>query len=91
MILPIHHFIDKSFINWSHDPEGMRSSINFHVDYHMPIQPLRDHLQDILSASKHWDGKASKLHVANLNERSVELQVLVSAANEDDLSDLRSE
>lgn len=91
MILPINHFIDKPFINWSHDPEGMRSSINFHVDYMMPVQPLREHLDSILASSKYWDGKAGKLLVANLAERSVELQVLVSAANEDDLSDLRSE
>jgi len=91
MILPIQYFIDKHFINWSHDPEGMRSSISFYVDYMMPIKPLRDHLESILSTSKYWDGKASKLRVASLAERAVELRVLVSAANEDDLSDLRSE
>src|SRR5205085_7666593 len=91
MILPIHYFIDKHFVNWSHDPEGMRSSINFYVDYMMPIQPLRDHLHAILSTSKYWDGKAGKLHVAKLAERAVELRVLVSAANDDDLSDLRAE
>lgn len=91
MILPIHYFIDKHFVNWSYDPEGMRSSMSFHVDYMMPIQPLRDHLNSILETSSLWDGKAGKLQVAKLAERTVELRVLVSAANDDDLSDLRAE
>lgn len=91
MIVPINYFIDKHFVNWSHDPEGLRSSLQFHVDYMMPIQPLRDHLDSILAASSFWDGKASKLQVANLAAQTVELRIQVSAANADDLSDLRAE
>ena len=91
MIVPIHYFIDKHFVNWSHDPEGLQSSIVFHVDYTMPIQPLRNHLNSILAASSYWDRKASKIQVANLTENTVELRVQVSAANADDLADLRAE
>lgn len=91
MILPIHYFIDKHFINWSHDPEGMRTSIVIYVDYMMPIQPLREQLTSILTSSHYWDGKAGKLQVAKLTERSIELRILISAANDDDLADLQSE
>jgi small-conductance mechanosensitive channel len=91
LIVPINYFIDKSFVNWSHDPEGMRSSIHFHVDFMMPIAPLREHLNSILSSSKYWDRKAGKLQVANLTNKTVELRVQVSAANADDLSDLNAE
>lgn len=91
MVVPINYFIEKHFVNWSHDPEGLRSSIVFHVDYMMPIQPLRGHLDAILAESEYWDGKAGKIQVANLTDRTVELRVQVSAANADDLSDLRAE
>ena len=57
----------------------------------MPIKPLRDQLDTILAASHYWDGKAGKVQVANLTDRTVELRVQVSAANADDLSDLRAE
>ena len=91
LIVPTNYFIEKAFVNWSHDPEGMRSSIHFHVDFMMPIKPLRDHLNSILSSSKYWDRKAGKLQVANLKEKTIELRVQVSAANADDLSDLHAE
>jgi len=91
MIVPINYFIEKHFVNWSHDPEGLRSSIVFHVDYLMPIKPLRDHLDSILAASQYWDRKAGKLQVANLTDHTVELRIQVSASNADDLSDLRAE
>jgi len=91
MIVPINYFIDKHYVNWSHDPEGLRSSIVFHVDYLMPIQPLREHLDSTLSASPYWDRKAGKIQVANLTDHTVELRVQVSASNADDLSDLRAE
>ena len=90
MILPISHFIDRSFINWSHDT-GMRGSITLNVDYLMPIQPLRDHLNKILATSKNWDGQVCKLIVNNITDRSVELNIAISASNEDNLFDLRAE
>lgn len=91
IIVPINYFIEKSFINWSHDPEGMRCAISFYTDYMMPVQPLRDHMDTILRASTFWDGKMGKLFVANFTERTVELRILVSAANEEHLADLRAE
>lgn len=91
MIVPINSFIDKSFENWSHDPDSLRSSFLIYVDYMMPINPLRSHLEAILADSKLWDGKACTLQVARLAEHSVELRIQVSAENADDLSDLRAE
>ncbi len=90
-VVPINYFIEKSFENWSHDPESLRSSIHFHVDYMMPLEPLRKQLNSILAASTFWDGMASKLQVANLGHHTVELRIQVSAATADDLSDLRAE
>lgn len=91
LMVPISYFIDKPFENWSHEGHSLRSSFHFFIDYMMPIEPLRVELDNILQASIYWDKVAQKLQVANLNERSVEVRVQVSAANADDLSDLRAE
>lgn len=91
MIVPINYFIEKHFENWSRDYDSLRSSLQFYIDYMMPIEPLRKELATILKASPYWDGQAQDLRVANLTERCVEISVQVSAENADNLSDLRAE
>jgi small-conductance mechanosensitive channel len=91
MMVPISQFIEKSFENWSHDHESLRSSIHIFVDYMTPIEELRAELGRILKSSPFWDGVASKLQVANLTQQAVELRIQVSATNADNLSDLRAE
>ena len=91
LMIPIHFFIEKPFENWSHEGHSMRTSFHMHVDYLMPIEPLRTELNRILMNSTFWDKVARKLQVSNIDERSVELRIQISAANADDLSDLRAE
>lgn len=91
LVVPINYFIDKPFENWSHEGNSLRSSLHLHVDFLMPIKPLREQLDAILSQSPHWDGVAKKLQVSNLDKNCIELRIQVSAANADNLSDLRAE
>jgi len=91
LTVPISYFVDKPFENWSHDADGLRSSIHFFVDYMMPIEPMRQELDRILAGSTYWNGVAKKLQVSNLTEQSVEIRIQISANNSDDLSDLRTE
>lgn len=91
LVVPINYFVERPFENWSRDANSLRSSLHLHVDHMMPIEPLRQELDNILLTSPHWDGAAKKLQVANLNGNSVEIRIQVSAANADKLSDLRAE
>jgi small-conductance mechanosensitive channel len=91
LMVPINYFIDKPFENWSHEGSSLRSSFSLYVDYMMPITPLRDKLDAILHLSPYWDGLAKKLQVSNINDSCVELRIQISAANADNLADLRAE
>lgn len=91
LVVPISTFIEKPFENWSHEGDSIRSSFVIHVDYLMPIEPLREALQRIVEASPLWDGRAQKLQVANISPATVEVRIQLSAANADNLSDLRAE
>lgn len=91
LVVPISFFIDKPFENWSREGDSLRSSLHFYLDYMTPIEPIRQELDRILQSSAYWDGKASKLQVSDLTERAVQLRIQISAANADDLSDLRAE
>ena len=91
LVVPINYFIEKPFENWSHEGYSLRSSLHINVDYMMPIEPLRKELDRILTNSPLWDGIAKKLIVTNLNSQSVEVRIQVSAANADNLADLKAE
>lgn len=91
LIVPISAFIEKPFENWSHEGNSIRSSFIINVDYHMPIDKLREEFERITHASCYWDGRAKKMQVANINDTSIEIRMQVSAKNTDDLSDLRAE
>jgi len=91
LVVPINYFTEKTFENWSRDAHSLRSSLHLFVDYMMPLEPLRAELDQILKNSAYWDGRASKLQVADLTERCIDVRIQVSAANADDLSDLRAE
>lgn len=91
LVVPISTFIEKPFENWSHQGDSICSSFVINVDYLMPVSPLRKELETIVNASPLWDKRAQKMQVANITETSVELRIQLSAANADNLSDLRAE
>lgn len=60
-----------------------------YLDYAAPIGEMREKLKEILAASDLWDGKTSVLQVTDATERSVQVRVLVSAADSPSVFDLR--
>lgn len=61
------------------------------VDYNVPLDALRAELTRILEGSPLWDRKVNVLQVTEAKERSVEVRVLVSAADASLAWDLRCE
>lgn len=90
-VIPITFFIDKSFENWSKEPDSVGGTLSIFVDYSLPIDALREELEQILNASAHWDRQTGQLVVATISDRSVEVQIKVSANNADELYYLKSE
>jgi|GEM_PF-2251753 small-conductance mechanosensitive channel len=91
LVIPINHFIDKPFENWTHEGDCLRSSISFSVDFMMPIGPLRAELDNILANSLYWDKTAKSMQVSDWGEHAIEITIQLSAANADNLGDLRAE
>ncbi len=89
MVLPITYFIEKPFQNWTRASADIIGTVFFHTDYTMPIEPLRQHLTELLQKSKLWDGVVNVLQVVEATDRTVQLRALVSARNSGDAWDLR--
>lgn len=89
LVVPIQKFLDSSFQNWTRVTREMHGTVMFAVDYTAPVQRIRDALEQVVKNDPRWDGRACKLHVTEHGDKTIVLRALVSAANADNLWELR--
>jgi small-conductance mechanosensitive channel len=91
LVVPVTHFIEKPFQNWTRTTAEILGTVFVYTDYTVPVDSVRAELQRILEASPHWDKRVGLVQVTNTSERTVELRALVSAADASAAWDLRCE
>ena len=91
IVVPITHFIDQPFQNWTRETSELLGTVFLYVDHSVPFDEVREALGEIIEDSEHYDGRVWKLHVTNTSERTVELRALMSARSAPDLWELRCE
>ncbi|WP_029045789.1 mechanosensitive ion channel family protein [Cupriavidus sp. amp6] len=89
LIIPLQYFIEKPFQNWTRSSAQLMGSVFFHVDYGMPLAPLRKELERIVHAAPQWDRRFFNLVVTDATERTMQLRVLCTAASSGLAWDLR--
>src|SRR5262245_51451522 len=91
LIVPLSYFIEKPFQNWTRESSAIIGSVFIHTDYAVPVEQVRQKLDEIVRASKLWDGRVVSLQVTDAKERTIELRALVSARSGPACWDLRCE
>lgn len=91
LIIPLQWFIEHPFQNWTRSTAQIIGTVFLHVDYTMPLAPLRAEAQRLCEASAHWDGRLCLLQVTDAKAQTLELRVLVTAADSGKAFDLRCE
>jgi small-conductance mechanosensitive channel len=89
MILPLTHFIDKPFENWTRCSSDLIGTVMLYTDYTLPIDALRDELDRLLTETTLWDGNVKAVQVTDTSAHGIEVRILVSARNAPILFDLR--
>jgi small-conductance mechanosensitive channel len=89
MVLPLTYFIEKPFQNWTYQSADLLGSVMLNVDYTVPIDRLRQKLEEIVQQTPLWDGKVVVLQVTDTPGAMVQLRALVSARNAGQAWDLR--
>jgi len=91
LIVPLNHFLEQPFQNWTRVSAELLGTVLLHVDFRTPVESLRAALKRILEEeeSERWDGRVQGLQVTNASDRSLELRALVSASDSSALWDLR--
>jgi small-conductance mechanosensitive channel len=88
-ILPINYFLEKPFQNWTRTSSEILGTVFLHLDYTAPFEEIRKEFKRLLEASELWDKRVSGMQVTDSTENTVEVRLLVSAANSGNAFDLR--
>lgn len=91
LIVPIGHFIDKPFQNWTRVSAELLGTVNLYLDYSVPVDAIRDECKRILDESDYWDGKTWGVQVTDATDRTMTVRPLMSGKNSGDIWNLRCE
>ncbi|MFY0526292.1 mechanosensitive ion channel family protein [Archangium gephyra] len=91
LVVPMTHFLDKPFQNWSKVSPEILGTVELYADYKTDVAAVRVELVRILhnEGRELWDGKAQGVQVTACTERAMMLRALVSAADSGKAWDLR--
>jgi small-conductance mechanosensitive channel len=91
LVVPLSHFIDRPFQNWTRQSAAILGTAILHVDYTVPVGEVRRKLEEIVRASPLWDGEVLNLKVVEAREQTIELRALFGAAYSGDAFNLGCE
>ncbi|MEW6249815.1 MAG: mechanosensitive ion channel domain-containing protein [Planctomycetota bacterium] len=91
LIVPLSHFIEEHFENWTWQSSDLLGTVILYVDYRASVEDLRAELRRIVQRSENWDGQVAILQVTDTTERAVQLRALVSSSEPGRLWNLRCE
>lgn len=90
LILPITYFIEKPFQNWTRTTAQLLGTVMLYVDYTCPVESVRTELNRLLTTTDLWDKRVAVLQVSDAKETTMELKVILSAADSGKIGDLRA-
>lgn len=89
MVVPLQWFIETPFQNWTRTTAQLLGTVILWLDYRTPMTRVRAELQRICDDDPRWDKRVCVAQVTDTDPRTLQVRLLVSAANSGDLFDLR--
>jgi small-conductance mechanosensitive channel len=79
LIVPISHFMDKPFQNWSRGSQQIIKPVEIQADYRLDVDAVRGELKTILEGTDLWDESVPPiLQVTESREGSIVMRALCS-------------
>jgi len=91
LVVPLSHFIEKPFQNWTRVSAELLGSVFIWMDYTVPLAELRPAIGRIVEGCQDWDRRFWNLQVTEATDRAIQLRVLATAADASKAWDLRCE
>jgi len=91
LVVPVTHFLQKPFQNWTRTSADILGTVFLYADYAVDVEAVRAELHRLLQASNNWDGRTWGLQVTNSSDKTIEMRALMSAPDASVAWDLRCE
>jgi len=88
-IVPLQHFIDNIFQNWTRSNAELIGSVSLYLDYSFPVQELRQEVERYLPTQELWDKRVQSVAVTETSEKTITVRILVSSDNSGNTFTLR--
>lgn len=89
LVLPTTYFTTTAFENWTRNSTDLFGTVEFDVDFTVPLDLMRAELERLLSQSERWDGRLGSLQVFDAVGGYLRVRALLSAVDSDSLFGLR--
>lgn len=89
LIVPLQHFIEKPFQNWTRRTSQILGTVMLWVDYRLPVEPIRIETTRLCELDKDWDGRVGIVQVTDTSETTMQLRILLSSVDSGRNFDLR--
>ena len=89
LLVPLTYFLERPIRNWTRTSSQILDTVFLYVDYAVPVEAIRQAAREIVDASPLWDRRTFAVQVTDLRERSMEIRILMSAADAGRMFDLR--
>ncbi|MFF9910965.1 mechanosensitive ion channel family protein [Streptomyces sp. NPDC013457] len=87
--MPVSYFTGKPFENWSRGGAQMTGAVLLHLDHSAPLDAMRLRTEEILAQCRAWDGRDWSLAVTDTTPSTIQVRVVVTAKDADDLWTVR--
>jgi small-conductance mechanosensitive channel len=91
LIVPTSKFLDETFENWTREQTELLGPAFLQLDPLTDIAALRAEFDRLVEAHPLWDKRNKSLQVTDMAATSIEVRMVVSAANAGDLFNLRAD
>lgn len=89
LVIPLQWFIENPFENWTRSSSQILGTVFLYLDYATPMEPLRAEAKRLVETFREWDRRVFAVQVTDATERTIQVRVLVSAADSGKAFDLR--
>lgn len=89
LVLPITYFIEQPFQNWTRTSAALLGTVILRLDYATDLEKLRAELQRLVAQDPRWDGEVANVQLTGSDAHTMEVRVLVGAADSGKLWELR--
>lgn len=91
LIVPLTHFIEHPFQNWTRQDTTLIGTVMIYLDYSVPLNEVRESVAAFLDQNPLWDRNVFAVQVTDFREFVMEVRILATASTAPRVFDLRCE